>query len=741
MSYELLPSKTGKDVYRTRAIDRACGRNATAGQCCYQFPVVLDVKRSIGKPTKLHGEKMPANENTVIPTSFISRISARTSLISAREYKTTVQLLDDNETICQEFKKTSNAQFILDYVCECLNIVEKDYFGLRYQDFSRHRYWMDLNKQIYKQVRGPNVVLRFRVRFYPSDVSVLKEEITRYMLFVQLQRDLLHGRLYCPQTEAAILGALALQSLIGDYDAEERRKNYVAEYRLLFKQTEKLEEKIAESHKLFKGLTPAEAEMEFLKRASKLDTYGFDPYTVVNKQKQTMYIGVTYRGIYIYHISRMIHHITWTELEKVDYVGKEIMITPVSSYVSPYSLSFRNAERATDTLKSSSNLKNGFIKLHKTTGVLKFHCPSAIFAKHLWRHILSQQAFLQKMTPNISSQSFQNLNAAYRPRIPLLTRGSTFRFPTSRVLHEIEVGGSSIRDGPEPTFTRYSLLRQTPRQYVCSIDNKYNSLPFVRSSKEVSEVILENLDEENAVKIDSNTAPMSRVDVLSVAKTSATTTSSGSENTTTFTIHLVQKESLSSETIALCINYQIRVHCDLTCVCVEKWISRAWLYIFGISDSGMQLPCEDYFEQMLDAVKPLCASTPTENPNSGSYTNFSTTTTMKMDNSVFDTNIHKNFEKLKCDRSIPATSSLILTNEEKLGAVARRSTISITASAAKIFFSLLLFWLLLVAVAISLFEHNSPWLDSIPALDSVRHMLYEPLRHHILALYVHLGYR
>ncbi|KAM3721410.1 FERM domain-containing protein [Dirofilaria immitis] len=632
-------------------------------------------------------KKMPANENTVIPTSFISRISARTSLISAREYKTTVQLLDDNETICQEFKKTSNAQFILDYVCECLNIVEKDYFGLRYQDFSRHRYWMDLNKQIYKQVRGPNVVLRFRVRFYPSDVSVLKEEITRYMLFVQLQRDLLHGRLYCPQTEAAILGALALQSLIGDYDAEERRKNYVAEYRLLFKQTEKLEEKIAESHKLFKGLTPAEAEMEFLKRASKLDTYGFDPYTVVNKQKQTMYIGVTYRGIYIYHISRMIHHITWTELEKVDYVGKEIMITPVSSYVSPYSLSFRNAERATDTLKSSSNLKNGFIKLHKTTGVLKFHCPSAIFAKHLWRHILSQQAFFTENDAKHIKPKFS------KPRIPLLTRGSTFRFPTSRVLHEIEVGGSSIRDGPEPTFTRYSLLRQTPRQYVCSIDNKYNSLPFVRSSKEVSEVILENLDEENAVKIDSNTAPMSRVDVLSVAKTSATTTSSGSENT------------------------------------------------FGISDSGMQLPCEDYFEQMLDAVKPLCASTPTENPNSGSYTNFSTTTTMKMDNSVFDTNIHKNFEKLKCDRSIPATSSLILTNEEKLGAVARRSTISITASAAKIFFSLLLFWLLLVAVAISLFEHNSPWLDSIPALDSVRHMLYEPLRHHILALYVHLGYR
>ncbi|OZC12894.1 FERM central domain protein [Onchocerca flexuosa] len=628
---------------------------------------------------------MPANETTAIPTSFIGRISARTSLISTRDYKTTVQLLDDNETICQEFKKTSNAQIILDYICECLNIVEKDYFGLRYQDFNRHRYWMDLNKQIYKQVRGPNVILRFRVRFYPSDVNVLKEEITRYMLFVQLQRDLLHGRLYCPQNEAAVLGALALQSIIGDYDAEERPKNYVAEYKLLLKQTEKLEEKIAESHKLFKGLTPAEAEMEFLKRASKLDTYGFDPYTVMNKQKQTMYIGVTHRGIYIYHISRMIHHITWNELDKVDYVGKEIMITPVSSYVSPYSSSFENAE--------------GFIKPYKTISVLKFHCPSAMFAKHLWRHILSQQAFFTENDAKHIKPKFS------KPRIPLLTRGSTFRFPTSRVLHEIEVEGSGKRNGPQPKFTRYPLLRQAPRQHVCTTGNKYNSLPL-RSGEKISEVIPENVEEENAVKIDSNNAVMNEINLLSTAETSTVVTS-GSENTTTFTIYLVRKESLSSQTL-------------------------------GISDSGMQSPRKDSFEEMLDAVKPLYTSTPTGNRNSDSHMTFATTTTTKIDDVGCD--INRSFEKLKYDRSMPATNSQILTNEERLGTIARRPTTSIFTSAAKIFFSLLLFWLLLAAVAISLFEHDSPWLDSIPALDSVKHVLYEPLRHYILALYVRLGY-
>uniref|UniRef100_A0A0R3RHR8 FERM domain-containing protein n=1 Tax=Elaeophora elaphi TaxID=1147741 RepID=A0A0R3RHR8_9BILA len=633
--------------------------------------------------------KMPTNEAAVIPTSFIGRISARTSLVSTRDYKTTVQLLDDNETICQEFKKTSNAQFILDYVCECLNIVEKDYFGLRYQDISRHRYWMDLNKQICKQVRGPNVSLRFRVRFYPSDVSVLKEEITRYMLFVQLQRDLLHGRLYCPQNEAAILGALALQSILGDYDAEERPKNYVAEYKLLLKQTEKLEEKIAESHKLFKGLTPAEAEMEFLKRASKLDTYGFDPYTIMSKQKQTMYIGVTHRGIYIYHISRMIHHITWNELEKVDYVGKEIMITPVSSYISPYSSFPEDAE--------------GFVKPHKTTGVLKFYCPSAVFAKHLWRHILSQQAFFTENDAKHIKPKFS------KSRIPLLTRGSTFRFPISRVLHEIEVEGPGKRDGPQPRFTRYPLLRQVPRQHVSNTGNKYNSLPIVRNADKVSEVIPENLEEEKAVRTPSNNAVMNEANLLPSTETSAIVASSGPENTTTFTIHLVRKEPLSSQTS-------------------------------GTSDLEMQSPDKDSFEQMLDAMKPLCISTPTENSCPDPCATFTTTTTTKTNNTGCGINRHESSEKLALDRNIPTTSSQSLENEEKLKAIAGRPTTSITTSVAKIFFSLLLFWLLLTAVAISLFEHDSPWLDSIPALDSVRHVLYEPLRHYILALYVRLAH-
>ncbi|RCN50300.1 hypothetical protein ANCCAN_03522 [Ancylostoma caninum] len=66
---------------------------------------------------------------------------------------------------------------------------------------------------------------------------------------MQLQRDLLHGRLYCPQNQSAELAALILQAQLGDYNEQVHCGDYVSQYKLLLKQTPRLEEKIAEIHK------------------------------------------------------------------------------------------------------------------------------------------------------------------------------------------------------------------------------------------------------------------------------------------------------------------------------------------------------------------------------------------------------------------------------------------------------------------------------------------------------------
>ncbi|CAG9828660.1 unnamed protein product [Diabrotica balteata] len=151
-----------------------------------------------------------------------------------------------------------------------------------------YKHWLDLGKSICKQVKDLDPVLfSFRVKFYPPDPFRLKEEITRYQIFLQLKRDLLHGRLYCGPTEAAMLSALILQGEFGDYDPEIHLGNYVSDLKILLKQTEAIEDKAMEIHqKQLKGQSQSQVETAFLKLACQLDTYGVDPHPV--KKKHTV---------------------------------------------------------------------------------------------------------------------------------------------------------------------------------------------------------------------------------------------------------------------------------------------------------------------------------------------------------------------------------------------------------------------------------------------------------------------
>lgn len=100
-------------------------------------------------------------------------------------------------------------------------------------------------------------------------------------------------------------------------------------------------------------------------------------------------------------------------------------------------------------------------------------------------------------------------------------------------------------------------------------------------------------------------------------------------------------------------------------------------------------PSEDSLQQM-DFLKPLCASTPAGGPGPG--TMFTTSSDSER------------FEKPEPSPDIPCISNKASVTNSKLGATLSHSTTSIASSTAKIFFSLLLFWLLLAAVAIALFE-------------------------------------
>uniref|UniRef100_A0A8C1E5A3 FERM domain containing 5a n=1 Tax=Cyprinus carpio carpio TaxID=630221 RepID=A0A8C1E5A3_CYPCA len=118
-----------------------------------------------------------------------------------------------------------------------------------------------------------------RVKFYPPDPAALKEEITRYLVFLQIKRDLYHGRLLCKTSDAAMLAAYILQAEIGDYDPGKHPEGYSSKFQFFPKHSEKLERRIADIHKTeLIGQTPETAELKFLQKAQMLETYGVDPH-------------------------------------------------------------------------------------------------------------------------------------------------------------------------------------------------------------------------------------------------------------------------------------------------------------------------------------------------------------------------------------------------------------------------------------------------------------------------------
>ncbi|XP_031774665.1 uncharacterized protein LOC100870592 [Apis florea] len=243
-------------------------------------------------------------------------------------HRATIRLLDDAEIIHCDFQPQHKGRYILEYVCKQLNILETDYFGLRYVDHCRQRHWLDLAKTAIKQVKDMDPILfSFRVKFYPPDPLRLKEEITRYQVYQQLKRDLLHGRLYCSPGEAALLAACIVQSELGDYDPKLHEGNYISEHKLLLKQTEAIEEKAMKLHQTeLKGFTPQQAETHFLRLASQLDTYAVDPHPVKDQKGAQLYLGINHCGILTFQGSRKTHHFRWPEVQKINYEGKMFIV-------------------------------------------------------------------------------------------------------------------------------------------------------------------------------------------------------------------------------------------------------------------------------------------------------------------------------------------------------------------------------------------------------------------------------
>ncbi|XP_054990204.1 band 4.1-like protein 2 isoform X9 [Sorex araneus] len=363
--------------------------------------------KSEGEAAKRETKEVQTNEVKVEKTS--QKVAKKTKTVPCK-----VTLLDGTEFSC-DLEKRAKGQVLFDKVCEHLNLLEKDYFGLSIQENTEQKNWLDPAKEIKKQLRNLPWLFTFNVKFYPPDPSQLTEDITRYFLCLQLRQDIASGRLPCSFVTHALLGSYTLQAELGDHDPEQHGSSNLSDFQFAPTQTKELEEKVAELHRTHRGLSPAQADSQFLENAKRLSMYGVDLHHAKDSEGVDIKLGVCANGLLIYKDKLRINRFAWPKILKISYKRSNFYIK------------VRPAE------------------LEQFESTIGFKLPNHRAAKRLWKVCVEHHTFYRLVSPE------------QPPKAKFLTLGSKFRY-SGRTQAQTRQA-STLIDRPAPHFERTSSKR------------------------------------------------------------------------------------------------------------------------------------------------------------------------------------------------------------------------------------------------------------------------------------------
>lgn len=330
--------------------------------------------------------------------------------------KVKVVLLDNTE-VELGFDRRSTGQTLLDKVCDELQLLEKDYFGLAFPTKSDEaRDWLANDKPVIKQLRNHSFTndskLYFEVKFYPPDPVQLHEDITRYFVCLQVRRDVLTGRLPCSFVTHALLGSYMVQSDFGDFDPQVHGPDYLRDLQFAPQQSHELEMKIAEMHQQHRGQTSAEADLHYLENARKLAMYGVDLHPAKDSAGIDILMGVCASGLLVYRDRLRINRFAWPKILKISYKRSNFYI----------------------------RIRPG--EFDQYEGTVGFKLANMRAAKRLWKTCVEHHTFFRLTTPEEPSKH----------RILLPRFGSKFRY-SGRTQHQSKQASMQIKRQP-PEFQR-----------------------------------------------------------------------------------------------------------------------------------------------------------------------------------------------------------------------------------------------------------------------------------------------
>uniref|UniRef100_A0A0K0DE38 Moesin/ezrin/radixin homolog 1 n=1 Tax=Angiostrongylus cantonensis TaxID=6313 RepID=A0A0K0DE38_ANGCA len=392
-----------------------------------------------------------------------SRQAEKIRVDTRRQANCKVLLLDGTD-LNVIVPKSALASEVYDQVFYSLDLEERDYFGLQFTDHYHVHHWLDPMKKLVKQVPiGPPYTFRFRVKFYTSEPSNLKEELTRYQFFLQIKQDILSGRLPCSKEVGVELAAYALQSELGDYNPSEHNALFISQFRFHPEQDAQMEIDVLERFKLCRGQTPAQSEANYLSRAKWLELYGVDMHTVEGKDGNQYSLGLTPSGMLVFDGTEKIGLFFWEKIQKLDFKNRKITLVV--------------EEDADQSVAFFCTLENIF-QLH----TFVFNLASHKACKHLWKCAIEHHTFFRLKTRSSVKHS----------RSQLFRLGSTFKYRGRTEYEAVHKDGARLSRRTTSTFERRPSQRFGPRQshaVVNVLTEPENTSPTIEKPVEFSEPV------------------------------------------------------------------------------------------------------------------------------------------------------------------------------------------------------------------------------------------------------------
>ncbi|KAM4532170.1 band 4.1-like protein 4 [Fundulus diaphanus] len=251
------------------------------------------------------------------------------------EFYGEVLLLDGRKltlTSEQGITRSSKAAAIFQLVFAHLNLVQVQFFGLRFCDYNQRSFWLDPTKTVqqHRQLIGPPYIFYFGVKFYVEDPTKLKEETTRGLFYLQVRQDIRRGVLPCPTHLRPHLLALMQQVDRGDHSEDETSED---------------KQEVQLIRKTLSGVSRLQAQTHFLLLCSSLQMYGVTLFAACGENHTEYFLGPTPVAVVIFKNKVLVGKYFWQRITKLRFKGETFELQVSCRHGSETSFFFQTYDR------------------------------------------------------------------------------------------------------------------------------------------------------------------------------------------------------------------------------------------------------------------------------------------------------------------------------------------------------------------------------------------------------------